>query len=48
MVLVFYLIKDWRPIFICFGLIPLILGLVFAIKFVIETPLFLIKRYSAA
>ena len=45
-VLIFYLLKDWKIIFIVFCLIPLVACLAFNIFFVKETPQFLIKRYK--
>lgn len=45
-VFIFYLLKDWRIIFIVFCLIPLVICLAFNIFFVKETPQFLIKRYN--
>ena len=44
-VLLFYVFKDWRSIFIYFCSIPIFLLFVFNYLFIKETPLFLIKNY---
>lgn len=45
-VFIFYILKDFKIIFIVFCLIPLILCLAFNIFFLKETPQFLVKRYE--
>jgi len=45
-VFIFYVIKDWKIIFIAFCLVPLIFCLVFNVFFLKETPQFLIKCNS--
>lgn len=46
LILVFYLLKRWKIIFILFLLAPMAICLIFAYLFVQETPQFLIKRYT--
>ncbi len=46
LILVFYLLKRWKIIFVLFLLTPMAICLIFAYFFVQETPQFLIKRYT--
>lgn len=46
-VLAFYILKQWKIIFVCFCLLPTALCLAFSCYFLQETPQFLIKCYEA-
>jgi MFS family permease len=48
MVLCFYLIGNWQPIFWIFCFVPLFLCLCFSVYFLQETPQFLIKRHPVS
>lgn len=42
----FYTIKNWYPIYLYFGLIPMTLLLIFTFVYLKETPQFMIKLYE--